>query len=273
MNKNKLILSTCWYSVGAKFNDEVYHSWMDNMLSNVVKYFVVIYTDDNSYFGLIHKYGYNPNIKFVLLPFNEFIGYKTFGEKFWKENHDRNKWLNQLVHWEVNMIWCEKVHFVEKTCENCFFKENPHETWYGWIDIGYFRCRPGFDISREYLQHIPGKMNSFSREKINYLLVNKNKIQMDYLKNLVQNEKSLPPNQVSFGGGCFIAFGDDLIKQWSKYFSQIMKEKYLDKGLVIKDDQIIIATCIFLNSEMFDIHISPQTITLDPWFYFTHLLL
>ena len=40
-----ITFSTCWYNFKAKFPSQVYLEWIDNMLTNVNNYYLVIYTD------------------------------------------------------------------------------------------------------------------------------------------------------------------------------------------------------------------------------------
>ena len=44
---------TCWYNFKAKFNKEIYYEWIDNMLTNVNNYKLVIY--------IVNKYPYKSN--------------------------------------------------------------------------------------------------------------------------------------------------------------------------------------------------------------------
>jgi hypothetical protein len=39
--------------------------------------------------------------------------------------------------WELNMLWSEKIAFVQETIRNHYFDTE----YYGWCDIGYFRNR------------------------------------------------------------------------------------------------------------------------------------
>ncbi len=44
-----ITFSTCWYNFKAKFPSTTYQQWINNMLSNVNNYFLIIYTDEEGY--------------------------------------------------------------------------------------------------------------------------------------------------------------------------------------------------------------------------------
>ena len=131
---------TCWYNFKAKFNKEIYYNWIDNMLSSVNNYNLVVYTDNNSY-SLFQKY-MKPNIKIIIKDYNLFHNYCY--NKNWESNHQNNHLLNNAVDWKVNMLWSEKIHFVKDAYEEKYFDTE----FYGWCDIGYFRNRHN-DTSKE----------------------------------------------------------------------------------------------------------------------------
>ena len=74
-----------------------------------------------------------------------------------------------LVNWQVNMLWSEKIHFVKKVIEDKIFDTE----FYGWCDIGYFRCRENMDIPQDAIQRWPdwNKIKSLSQNKIYYCQV------------------------------------------------------------------------------------------------------
>ena len=59
--------STCWYNFKAKFNKDTYGEWIDNMLTNLNNYNLVIYTNEDS-FEMLSKY-IQPNIKIIVKNF------------------------------------------------------------------------------------------------------------------------------------------------------------------------------------------------------------
>ena len=267
-----ITFSTCWYSLKAKFPETTYLEWMDNLLSSVHRYFLVLYTDQQNYTYFFAKYGENKKIKIIIRPFEEF--YMMQHKDFWIQNHKKNTLLNQRVDWQVNMLWSEKVHFVENTRVSEYF---PPTDWYGWIDIGYFRCRPGQDITKEMLQDFPKPhiLNGFNPHKIHYALVNPNLSYIYSLMNLIQHsDQSIPYNQISIGGGCFIA-PRNKVEEWKNTYTAKL-EQYIQEGRLVKDDQIILADCIFrdIGLQNFELHfdqrVSPYKF--DIWFTFAYLL-
>lgn len=265
-----IIFSTCWYKFKAKFPDSTYFEWMDNLLANVVNCHLVVYTDESQYPTLFSKYGSNANIKFVVKPVEDFYNYKY--RDFWIENHRKNTLLNSKTNWELNMLWSEKVHFVNETMANSYFSLDVEPEYYGWIDIGYFRCRPSLDIDRSTIRDFPNhnKIQGLNPHKIHYALV---KFDMEYMRRLIEIIKrgiQIPPNQISVAGGFFIGHKTK-IGWWRDTYQQKL-EKYITESRLVKDDQIIIADCIFSErvGENFDLHYDKREY--DPWFLFSYYL-
>ena len=126
----KITFSTCFYIFKSKFDKSVYLEWIDNMLSNVNNYYLVVYTDENTLPYLSKYTTINEKIKFVIKPIESFYNYKY--KKQWMKNHEKNHLLNQMTEWKVNMLWSEKISFVEETVSNKYFDTE----MYGWCDIG-----------------------------------------------------------------------------------------------------------------------------------------
>jgi hypothetical protein len=264
-----IVFSTCWYSLKAKFPESIYLEWMDNMLSQVHRYYLVLYIDEQHYSFFFSKYGSNPNIKIVIKPLEQFYNYRH--KEFWIENHRNNPLLNQKINWELNMLWSEKVHFVNETRLSHYF---PETDYYGWIDIGYFRCRTQLDIQREAIQNFPNpeKVRRLNPNKIHYALVHSQYFQQ--LMEIIKQKRPIPQNQISIGGGCFIGHKDKI--EWWKTTFQNKLESYITVGQVVKDDQIIIVDCVFndiLNEGCanFDLHQETNP-SYDPWFLFSRSL-
>jgi hypothetical protein len=267
-----ITFSTCWYPLKAKFPDTTYFEWMDNLLSNVVNYYLVVYTDESQYPMLYSKYGLNENIKFIVKPLEQFYNYKH--RDFWINNHRKNTLLNSRTNWELNMLWSEKVHFVNETMTNLYFEETEY---YGWMDIGYFRCRPSLDIGKESIKLFPNKekIQWLNPDKIHYALVNMDIEYMPSLINIIRSGNPIPPNQVSVAGGFFIGHKTKI--GWWRDTYQDKLETYIAKSSLVKDDQIIIADCIFseLMGVNFELHHDSKRLgpRYDPWFLFSYYLL
>ena len=89
----KITFSTCWYNFKAKFDNGTYFKWIDNMLSNVNNYNLVIYSDEESC-QCLKKYLNNPRIKLSIKPHELFYNYR-YKDK-WIENHARNALLKDM---------------------------------------------------------------------------------------------------------------------------------------------------------------------------------
>lgn len=271
-NKNiHVTLSTSWYQLRSKFPPSQYILWMSNMLSNVESYYLVIYTDEESC-GCFSKYENNPNIKIVIKQFENIHNY-TYKE-YWETNHERNVLLNDRTEWRLNALWSEKVYFVNETMENQYFDTE----FYGWCDIGYFRENYIQTLNPEIMKQWPNqeKMNELDKTKIYYSLVNSNNDYLQQLSQIIQtkNEKGLPvveipQDQVSIGGGFFITHKDN-VGYWCNTYDQKLR-LYFENGYLVKDDQIIIADCVFTDLHKF-VLCREMNARFDPWFVFLRFL-
>jgi len=272
--------STCWYVVKSKFPVTTYLEWIKNLFSIINNFNLVLYTDIDGFNSLkpiliTENYIKNQDkIKIIIKPMTEFYGYKY--KENWIRNHNTSELpLHKKIDWELNMLWCEKIHFVNSTINNKYFNTR----FYGWCDIGYFR----------ELSH--NKLNAFKSwpspltllfnfpNKIHYGCVQKDQIKYKMLQdNIIKHysynnhitKKTSPCNskhieEVCFAGGFFI-----LTKQLAEIYIRMFDAKiqyYFNNRFTIKDDQQIIMDCIFTNPQLFQIHFS------ENWFMFQELLL
>lgn len=267
-----ITFSSCFYIIKSKFDHEKYIEWMDNFISIVNNFNLVIYSDTNS--SKYIKTNNNPNIKIIIKPIESFHNYKY--KEFWIENHKNNHRLNQTTSWELNMLWSEKINFVKQTIENKYFNTE----FYGWCDIGYFRNRNDIynDTHTSELLHWPdnNKIKNIDKNKIIYGCINNNDIYINSLRNLI-NKKSknglplvpIPDNQQSIAGGFFILH-NKMINWWFNTY-QSKLELYLTNKYLVKDDQIIIADCVFSNLNNFTLF-RENNIYYDNWFMFQRIL-
>jgi hypothetical protein len=253
----------------------MYQSWIDNMLSNVNAYYLVIYTNRESQ-HMVSKYADNPRIRIVIKELDELYHYKY--KTNWMNNHDFNTTIQSRTCWEVNMLWAEKIWFVKQTVRDNPFGIIPD--WYGWCDIGYFRpysIDPRYTVlSKEELANWPSenKLAALDKTKIHYGLVN------DYIIDLIKLVKNktpsglpetpIPPNQISIAGGFFMTTLENL-DWWAETFDTRL-QLYFGHQYLVKDDQMIIIDCILSNNSRFKMH-RFDSIKYDNWFMFQQLLL
>lgn len=247
-----ITFSSCWYAFKSKFDVSTYLKWIDKMLSNVNQYNLVIYTDETSV-SLLTKYAKNSRIKLIIKPDTEFYNYRYQND--WIRNHQINTTLNRKTEWKVNMLWCEKVHFVHETMTQQYFDTD----YYGWCDIGYFRDQPD-DLTPEQLAKWPSqtKLDNLKKDKIYYACANNYD---DYIKALRanvlnKNEKGLPVppimvTQVSICGGFYVGH-KDMIEWWRDQFDAKL-QLYFANNYLVKDDQMIIADCVFSDLSHFQL--------------------
>lgn len=270
-----ITLSTCFYVMKSKFDASIYVEWMNHFFSIVNHFHLVVYTDASSALFIDPKWSENPRILVVLRPVNNFYLQK-YRDK-WITNHERNMFLKDRIDWEVNMLWSEKLWFVKETIEQHYLPPTS-SGMYGWCDIGYFRNRP-CDIPISHLQHWanPEKRGTLDNTKIAYACVNNH---APFLRELIayirnKNEKGLPvqpipPMQVSIGGGFFVLQAP-LMDGWAATYEAKLA-LYFQEGYLVKDDQIVLADCIFSEMERFSLF-QERDPRWDNWFMFQRILL
>ncbi len=242
---------------------------MNNLISIVNQFNLVIYTDENSskYINTTN----NVKIKIIIKPIEQFYNYKY--KDFWIENHKKNLLLNDKSCWELNMLWSEKIWFVKETIERKYFDTE----FYGWCDIGYFRNRPNDTHTHELINW--GKNDALLNntvDKICYACISNNDGYMNNLFNNVndKNEFSLPKNEIpshqnSIAGGFFLLHKNN-IEWWSTTYDNKL-ELYFRHNYLVKDDQIILLDCIFSNLDKFTLF-RENSINYDNWFMFQRIL-
>ena len=261
--------SSCFYIIKSKFEPEVYVEWMNNFISIVDNFNLVIYTDENSV-KYIDTRG-KSKIKVIIKPMEQFYNYRY--KDAWIKNHQINYSLNENTEWKLNMLWSEKVWFVNETVTNKYFDTE----YYGWCDIGYFRNRRN-DLSTKYLLNWPNnsKILGMDRNKIHYACINNSVGFMLSLEQLIQtkNAVGLPtipirPKQQSVAGGFFLLHKSK-VNWWANVYGSKL-ELYLKNNYLVKDDQIIIVDCIFSNKEHFTLYREKRH-EFDNWFMFQRVL-
>jgi len=272
-----ITFSTSWYIVKSKFPFDKYLEWIHNLFSIVNNFNLVIYTDTNGYNSLrplilTNKFVKNRDkIRFIIKPMKDFYGYRY--KDAWIKNHNTSQLsLHKKIDWQLNMLWNEKIHFVNETIRNKYFDT----MYYGWCDIGYFRNLSAGKITRLLEWPSPTKIFKFIN-KIHYGCVQTdpekyNELHNDVIKHYTinKNDKTAPIpfskiEDICFAGGFFI-----LTKSLAEIYGRIFDIKlqyYFQNGFTIKDDQQIIMDCIFTNPQLFQIHFSSD------WFMFQDILL
>jgi hypothetical protein len=264
-----ITFSSCFYIIKSKFDPSIYIQWMNNFISIVNNFNLVIYTDENSC-----KYintNDNPKIKIIIKPLEQFYNYKY--KDYWIENHKKNSLLNDKTCWELNMLWSEKIWFVNETIERKYFDTE----FYGWCDIGYFRNRP-YDIHTKKLSNWANneKIMKLDKNKIYYACINNDNEYINKLLKLVNNKnqfglptRQIPSTQISIAGGFFIIHNDKIDWWVNTYKSKL--ELYLKNNYLVKDDQIILVDCILSNLNDFTLFREKNS-SLYNWFMFQRIL-
>jgi hypothetical protein len=249
----KITFVSCWYNLKSKFDINKYKTWIENFLSNVKKFKLIIYTNKESYYVIEPFVKNNSNIEVIFKEWEEFYTYKWRDK--WIENHKKNNNFNGKkdfkTDWKLNMLWNEKINFIKET------EKNFTSDWYVWCDIGYFRG--GNNLAPSEIKEWPNldKFILLDIEKIYYGQVC-NDYSLKFLKGFVKNKnlngmpkKSIPPNQISIAGGFFLIHKKK-IDWWHNIYYNRLNDYFFYKYLV-KDDQIIILDCIINNIENFSL--------------------
>ena len=266
-----ITFSSCFYIIKSKFDPSTYVAWMNNFISIVNQFNLVIYTDDNSRKYIDTKR--NPKIKIVIKPLEQFYNYKY--KQSWIKNHEKNVLLNGCSCWELNMLWSEKIWFVKDTIERKLFETD----FYGWCDIGYFRNRPFDTHSSQLINWGNNKQvfqNNINKQKICYACINNDNNYVNFLYQTVNNKnsnglpaKEIPAHQNSIAGGFFFLHKDK-IDWWSSTYDTKL-QLYFKHNYLVKDDQIILVDCILSNLDNFTLF-RENAGNLDNWFMFQRIL-
>ena len=265
---------TCWYKLKSKFDENIYKNWMSNFLNNVNNFNLVIYTNKESY-GLIESIVDNTNNK-IKIVIKEYEHFKTWEKKeLWMITHSLNDSFNNKsiwnIDWKLNMLWSEKINFVNEVIKNKYFETE----WYGWCDIGYFRG--GNNLSQEQISQWPNprKINELNKSKIYYGLPGSKTDINNYIRMLLnKNNMGFPINmlplmQISVAGGFFLINREKIQWWYNKYYTRLYE--YLDNKIVVKDDQYVIIDCIANNLKEFKL-IEEKDPNKDKWFVFQSFL-
>jgi hypothetical protein len=242
---------------------EKHLNWFRDFIGVVNQFYLVIYTGESEYNVICDEIrkldeATQRKIKVILKPFSEFHNYKY--ERFWMENNARPGCkLAQIADWRLNMLWCEKTHFVRETIEKQYFDTE----YYGWCDVGYFRDTlssggPGAAATHPaYRERIrehwpnPDKINRLHKDKVYYgCNISPSNLHKCYtyyaqhFQNTARRDVYSPRAHLLSGG--FYITGREKALWWCCRFQEIL-ELYIANNVVIQDDQHIIAHCVFTN--------------------------
>jgi hypothetical protein len=270
---NLITFSTCFYVLKSKFPVETYLRWINNLLSIVNNFNLVIYTDKESLKYMLRLIDTtNKKIKVIVKSLTNFYTYKY--KKYWIKNHEKsNMTLHKVIDWELNMLWNEKVFLVNETVKKGYFKT----LYYGWCDIGYFRNRYN-DLHTDYLGLWPNPRKLLELNKKNliwYGCVENDLLELtseiiDHYKNRLNSPPTERYNDISFAGGFFILL-PNMIEYYAKLYESKL-EYYFSNNYFIKDDQTIIQDIILTNQDLFHL-CKEDNKRFDNWFMFQRLLL
>lgn len=254
--------ATCWYALKSKFPINTYLEWMKHFFASVNNYYLVIFTDTEGEITLRAHFPDHVLIKIVVKPYEAWHNYQYKSD--WITNHQKNTLLNDRTEWTLNMLWAEKISFVNDARLNQYF---PPTEFYGWCDIGYFREGPEVNFIS------PLKIQALNKNKIYYAHVAK----IDAFRQTIQNKNEvglprtpIPPHIICISGGFFIAHHHK-IAGWHQLFDTKLR-LYFQHNYLVKDDQIIIIDCILSEPDRFELISESENNGKNPWFQFRRFL-
>ena len=300
-NPINITFSTCWYNLKNRHGASLHIEWMRGFIRIVKRFYLVIYTGQETYNFIVREVNKldtetRSRIKVVIKPYTAFYNYKY--AEYWIKNNDNPECkLYNVSDWRLNMLWCEKVHFVNETIQRRYFDRDTE--YYGWCDIGYFRdtLLPRYtmltDAQTSYSNIIrdkwpnPEKLNALDKTRVyygcnvspNYMSIALKYYSEHFHPSNIDIETDLPrtiyDKRPHFISGGFFITGREKMKWWSRTF-QTTLEKYISHNVVIQDDQHLISDCIFRNNNSdadFCIVKVNQTSPDKLWFLFRDILL
>ena len=105
-------------------------------------------------------------------------------------------------------------------------------------------------------------MNDYYIHQLHSLIQDKNEMGLPKIP--------IPPNQLSIAGGFFICHRDILPSWFEEYYRKL--GDYFNYGYLVKDDQMVIADCVFSKPEKFFL-VKENDPRYDNWFLFQRFLL
>jgi len=239
--------------MNSKFNVEKYGEWMDNFVSLLDNFNLVLFTNKASYNDIIKFI--HPNVKIVIKEYEDFLCYKWD----WQTNHEKNYLLNHQssynTNWRLNMVWSEKINFVK---EGITYFNNDYCMW---CDIGYFRS----PINNNF----PNKKMELDPDKVYYALVCPRKQLNTYVR-MVLLKQQVPHDQNSIAGGFFLSHIKNIAHHHSLYYAKL--DNYFTKDMLIKDDQYILIHCFVENMTKYHLIEETNPHIYDKWFVFQRFL-
>ena len=249
-----ITFSSCLYRMKNRHGYEKHMNWFRDFIQIVNRFYLVIYTGETEYDAIcneIRKLGDDARgkIKVIRKPFSEFHNYKN--ERFWMDNNARPECkLAKIADWRLNMLWCEKTHFVRETIENRYFDTE----YYGWCDVGYFRDTLSSAYRERIREHWPNPniINRLYKDKVYYgcnispeNLYKGYTYNAQHFQNTAKRDVYHPSAHILSGG--FYITGREKALWWCCRFQEIL-EHYITNNEVIQDDQHIIAHCVFTTN-------------------------
>ena len=221
MDPVNITFSSCLYYIKNRHGNDKHMNWFRDFIRVVNRFNLVIYTGKREYDFICNEIQQldevsQRKIKVILKPFSEFHNYKY--ERFWMDNNARaESKLKDITDWHLNMLWCEKTHFVRETIEKQYF------------DTEYYGCNiPPSELDKCYNYHgrhfHPSNIDATTGIPID--LYN--------------------PRAHMLSGGFYIT-GRKKALWWCWRFQEIL-ERYITNNVVIQDDQHIIAHCVFVSN-------------------------
>lgn len=256
---------SAYYDMKSKFGHEVYLGWIKDFMK--LKCDTVFYTDSESLSTLqeMAENADRQNIKFIVLPRDEWMAYQLHGKEFWDRQReiDTDNTPSAPDHsQDLYCIWYEKMYFVQRT-----IKDNPFNSEYFiWCDAGAIRD-PTWLPNVQHFGCGTHERKGISKDKI--ILLNIKPYTGKDLEYYGVNSV-MPSNKDLMGGGIQGAFADT----WNTWIETYNTEfdRMNGIGKFVGKDQDILNILAYARQDLVQMIHAFRFITPDPWFFLLYVL-
>lgn len=254
---------SAYYDMKSKFGHEVYLGWIKDFMR--LKCDIVFYTDEESLPTIQDMATDKHNIKFVVLPREEWTAYQRNGGEFWDRQReiDTDNTPSAPDHSpDLYCIWYEKMYFVQRTIQ-----DNPFNSQYFiWCDAGVIRD-PMWLLEVHHFGCGTHERAELPRNKI--VLLNIKPYTREDLKYYSDNGV-MPSNKDLMGGGIQGAFADT----WAKWIETYNKEfdRMHAQGKFVGKDQDILNILAYTRQDLVQRVEGFRFLCPDRWFFLLYIL-
>lgn len=239
---------TCFYKISkCKHSFSEYDNWIKNLILNLKKSQVIIFTNNDNYEYINSLFITNNNIKFhiIIKELDDLLISKKYSREFWVNQHNMDTRKDTGRGIECYKIWNSKFSFLQEAIEKNIFNSDK----FIWNDIGNVRDSRIFPLLNDYP---------------NYEQVSKSVLDIVILRNFVYDNQLYFNEEVHFSGSMFGGGKEVILELCQLYY--LYFEMYARQNKFVGCDQQIISTLYLKNKNKINA-IYPKNYSVDPWFY------